>query len=195
MIAHSAGLDIKLATGNIGSAIRRKAIGGEGAILTRYTALRSGAWVTVAPAMPGDVIDIPLQGGELVLQQGSFIASVGDIDVTAVVSGPSRILMKEGVSELRARGTGRILIGSYGGLMPAYNLRAGDAVAIDTGHLVAYDRSISVKIRAHGGVARAVGSAEGLVAHLSGPGRVFVQTRSEANTIGQLFPERAQNRS
>lgn len=64
---------------------------------------------------------------------------------------------------------------------------------VDTGHLVAWDHTVDIEVGALGSAAAAAASGEGLVARVTGPGRVWVQTRKEQQVGSWLSPERRQN--
>ncbi|MDI9443864.1 MAG: AIM24 family protein, partial [Planctomycetota bacterium] len=49
---------------------------------------------------------------------------------------------------------------------------------VDSGHPVAYEPSIRIRIGMAGGIFTSVFSGEGLVTRVSGPGRIYMQSRS-----------------
>ncbi len=49
---------------------------------------------------------------------------------------------------------------------------------VDTGHLVAYEPTVSLRIGLSGGIFSSFFSGEGLVTRVRGPGRVYLQSRS-----------------
>ena len=53
-------------------------------------------------------------------------------------------------------------------------------------HLVAYDDILDMKDRTPGGIAIAMKSGEGMVVELTGPGRVWTQSRNPNELIGWL---------
>jgi uncharacterized protein (AIM24 family) len=54
---------------------------------------------------------------------------------------------------------------------------------------VAFDDSIAVKPRPVGGLKSTVFSGEGLVIEMTGPGRIFIQTRSPQALINWIIPQ------
>ena len=53
-----------------------------------------------------------------------------------------------------------------------------DEYIVDTGHLVAYEPTIDVRIGMAGGLFSSIFSREGLVTRVRGPGRIYLQSRS-----------------
>ncbi len=162
--------------GSIGSAIRRKALGGERALTVRYTATRHGAWVAVAPPLPGDMAAVRVEGG-VVCERGAVVAWDSGVDVDVRYAGARAIILREGVVLLHLSGSGTAVFGAYGGLQE-FKLEQGQEMAVDTGHLVAWDSSVQIRLGVLGSAATATLSQEGIVARLTGPGRVWCQTRS-----------------
>lgn len=97
---------------------------------------------------------------------------------------------------LRATGTGKLLLCTYGGFVRHW-LNEGEQVIVDTGHLVAFDETVQMKVGTLGGVMTSGFTGEGLVAQMTagpGGGAVYIQTRAEAGIRDWLFPKRSQNR-
>ena len=89
---------------------------------------------------------------------------------------------------LRVKGTGTLLVSSYGAIHPV-TLAAGEKYVVDTGHLVAFTESIGFRVRTIGGVKSTMFSGEGLVVDLTGPGRVLLQSRSTDQFLAWLIPQ------
>lgn len=168
--------DIRIA-GSVAKAIARKAMGNESFLLTRFQAEMDGAWVMLAPKFPGDIarVDIPPEG--LLVQPGAYLAHMGDVDVSARPGTVGRFVGQEGAFAVTLRGRGTALLTSYGAIQQ-FTLGPGEVMEVDAGHYVAAGTNVKYKIGTFGGVATAALSGEGLVATLTGPGPVFIQTRS-----------------
>jgi uncharacterized protein (TIGR00266 family) len=162
--------------GSVGAALRRKALGGERALMTRYTAQTQGAWVAVASRLPGDMAAVEVGDGVL-CDRGAVIAWDSGVEVDIKYAGARSIALSAGAVLLRLSGTGTAVFGAYGGIQ-MFDLDGGQDMVVDTGHLVAWDTSVQMRVGMIGGAATATLSGEGLVARMSGPGRVWCQTRS-----------------
>ena len=56
-------------------------IGGESFFLNHFTAGSSGGDLYLATSMPGDMQDIKLEGTNLIVQAGSFVAAEKSVEV------------------------------------------------------------------------------------------------------------------
>ena len=84
----------------------------------------------------------------------------------------------EGGFGFRATGHGEALVNVYGAI-DYLDLRPGEVVTVDTGHVVAYDLGIQFRMRrAAGRTVQSMKTGEGWVFDFTGPGRVLLQTRN-----------------
>lgn len=178
--------------GGVFRSAARKVLGGESFFLTGYEALQSGAWVTLAPAFPGDICDVEVPEDGLVIQAGSYLGHSEGVTQGTEYGGLARIAGKEGAFLVTLDGEGHALLSSYGAIQ-RFDLGPGDELIVDTGHFVASGRSVEYRIGTLQGVTTSVLSGEGLVAQLRGPGPVFTQTRSPVELRSWLFPPRPQD--
>lgn len=180
MALMSDGVNVKGAIpGGIIKGFIRRELGNESFFFAEYTASVDGAWVGVATKFPGDMTVIDLeQTGPLYLVVGSVVAWDEQVEVDTKVGSVGSVAMKGGLFLLGATGSGVLIVGSYGG-MQKIEVARGDRLIIDTGHLVAWGQSMDFKIGPLGGLVTQALSGEGLVAEISGPGMVLVQTRAE----------------
>jgi len=133
------------------------------------------------------MIILQLQDDALLVQSGSYVASSMGIEIDTKWSGAKTFFASEGFVMLRARGTGLLILSSYGAIHPI-DLAAGQRYTIDTGHLVSFSEGLGFNVRPVGGLRSTVFSGEGLVVDLTGPGRVYMQTRSSDAFLTWLLP-------
>lgn len=193
MAAMSAGITVgsSFGPGGVSKAFLRREVGGESLFSTKYTAGVHGAWVALAPRYPGDIQLCEVAPGEdLLIQAGSLLGHTEGITVDVKWAGVRNVVLREGATVLRAHGDGGVLIASYGGLQ-RFDLAEGEDMVVDTGHLVAYGIDVSMKVGMLGGARVAAMSGEGVVARLTGPGPVFIQTRAEQGLANWLIPGRS----
>ena len=74
-----------------------------------------------------------------------------------------------------------------------FELGDGDDVIIDTGYLLAWSKSCKFQVGALGGLKTALLTHEGLVARITGPGVVYVQSRAQRNLREWLIPAMGPN--
>lgn len=188
--------DVQMATSTQGGFMKglRRSIGGESFFVNDFSS-GSGGVVGVAAALPGDMTVATLGGaGAILVQSGSWIASDPSIDVDAKWGGGKAFFSGEGLVLLRCSGQGDLLMSAYGAIRYA-ELAPGEAMTLDTGHVVAFDDSVQYKVRKAGSWKSTILGAEGLVTDFVGPGRVWLQTRSSADLIQWIQSKLPQNRS
>jgi uncharacterized protein (TIGR00266 family) len=189
MVSMSDGVDMDTGTtGGLLQSLGRALVGGESFFQNTFKAPRGGGRVTVAPALPGDMLEVDMQSEHLMVQSGSYVASAMGIEVDTKWSGAKTFFASEGLIMLRARGKGKLLLSSYGAIHEE-TLAEGQKLTVDTGHLVAFTEGIGFKVRSIGGIKSTLFSGEGLVVDLKGPGRVLLQSRSTDQFLAWLIPQ------
>ncbi len=189
MLAMSPGITMETSTqGGVLKGLKRSLLGGESFFMNTYTAQHDGAELYVAPALPGDVVAWPLQGQTLFVQSGSFVASSAGIEVDTQWGGGKTFFSSEGLFMLRIAGHGELVLSAYGAIH-SIDLQAGQGYTVDTGHMVAWTEGITYNVRKVGSWKSTLFSGEGLVCDLTGPGRIYLQTRSQDAFLGWLIPQ------
>ena len=136
--------------------------------------------VAFAAPFPGKIMPVDLDdwGGTLLAQKDSFLCAARGVDIgiaftrrigAGFFGGEGFILQKltgDGLAFLHACGT-----------LEQITLRAGESLRVDTGCLVAFEQTVNYDIKMVPGVKTALFGGEGLFfMHLTGPGRVILQT-------------------
>ena len=173
--------------GGLLRSLSRSFFGGESFFLNVYQAPDFGGQINLAPTLPGDMMILKLQEESLLVQGGSYVASSMGVQIDTSWSGAKTFFASEGLIMLRARGSGLLLLSSYGAIHPI-DLGQGQRYTVDTGHLVSFTEGMGFNVRMVGGVRSTLFSGEGLVVDLTGPGRVYMQTRSEDALLSWLVP-------
>jgi uncharacterized protein (TIGR00266 family) len=187
MLAMSPGITMETSTqGGVMKGLRRAVLGGESFFMNMYTAQSDGAELYVAPALPGDVVAWPING-TLFVQSGSFVASSGGVEVDTNWGGGKTFFSSEGLFMLRIAGQGDLVLSSFGAIH-AIDLQPGQSYTVDTGHMVAWTEGITYNVRKVGNWKSTLFSGEGLVCDLTGPGRIYLQTRSQDAFLSWLVP-------
>ena len=179
--------DVDIATSTQGGFMKglRRSLGGESFFVNDFSS-KSGGLVGVAAALPGDMVLAGLDGSQDVLvQSGSWIASDPSVDVDAKWGGGKTFFSGEGLVLLRCGGRGDMLMSSYGAIRFT-TLSPGETITLDTGHVVAFDAAVQYKVRKAGSWKSTLLGGEGLVTDFTGPGRVWLQTRSSSDLIGWI---------
>jgi uncharacterized protein (TIGR00266 family) len=188
MVSMSSSVSIETkAEGGFLKSLGRAVLGGESFFQNFFVASGQGGEITLAPELPGDMMLIELREQRLMIQAGSFVASEDGVDLTAKVS-VKAFMSTEGISMLEASGTGKLLVSSYGAIFER-QIGSGEKYIVDTSHLVAFDAGMGVTPKAVGGFKSTLFSGEGLVVELTGPGMVYMQTRSPKALIDWIIPQ------
>lgn len=188
MMATSAGVTVQSkAEGGVLKSLKRAALGGESFFITTYTAPAGGGWVDVAPRLPGDLLTLEVAPGRaLFIQKGSWLASSPSVEIDTKWGGFKNLLGSEGGFIVRAGGQGPVVVSCYGAL-ETWDLAAGQTITLDTGHMVAYDESVTMGLRKiAGGLVQTFKSGEGIVFDFTGPGWVMSQTRNPNEFLGWI---------
>ena len=187
MVSHTPGLQMETSTqGGFMKGLKR-AVGGESFFMNTFTAQTAGAELWVAPSLPGDVVAWP-HNGTLYVQSGSYVASSSGIEIDSHWGGAKTFFSSEGLFILRVSGQGELVLSSYGAIH-AVDLQPGQTYTVDTGHMVAWTDGVQYAVRKVGGWKSTFLSGEGLVCDLTGPGRIYLQTRSQDAFLDWLIPK------
>jgi uncharacterized protein (TIGR00266 family) len=174
------------AKGGVFSALKRSMLGGESFFINTFKAAAPGE-VTFAPSLPGDIHDLELKGQTIYVQSGSYIAGSPDIVVDTKWGGAKTFFSREGLFLLKVTGSGKLYLSSFGAIHKV-DLTEGQKYIVDTGHMVAFDEGVNYSVRRAGGLKATLFSGEGLVCELTGPGRIYLQSRSFGAFLSFLIP-------
>jgi uncharacterized protein (TIGR00266 family) len=152
----------------------RRGFGGESMFVNEFSTESEGELVLTQP-FPGDIECMELNGTTLFLQPGAFIACEPRVRLGLGWAGVRMAVAREGLFRLRVSGRGRVWFGAYGGI---FTREVTDETIVDSGHLVAYEPTVEVRIGMAGGLFSSFFSGEGLVTRVRGPGRIYLQSRS-----------------
>ncbi len=180
MMATSSGVDVKSSTqGGVLKGLKRSVLGGESLFITTYTAPTSGGWVDVAHHLAGDVIVSDISpAAPISITKGCWLASAVGVELDTKWGGFKNLFGGEGGFLVHASGEGTVLLACYGAI-DTIDLKEGESVTVDTGHVVAFGSTVTSQIRkVAGGVVQTLKSGEGFVFDFIGPGWVMTQTRN-----------------
>jgi uncharacterized protein (TIGR00266 family) len=183
--------DIQMETharGGVLKSLSRAVLGGESFFVNTYKSKQGGDQILLAPALPGDLSVVELHDQTLLVQSGAYIASSEGVEVNTKWTGAKTFFGKEGAIMLKVSGTGTLIISSYGAIH-AMTLAPGEKFVVDTGHLVSFDERVDYRVKKVAGWKSTLLSGEGLVAELTGPGDINIQSRSQTAFLAWLIPQ------
>ena len=169
--------------------VLKRAVVGETAFVSTFTARGGPGEVSFAPGSPGDIAAIEMNGQVFFVQSSSYLAGDTSLTVDTRWGGARSFFGGEGLFVLQIQGSGLLLVSSYGSIHRK-RLNYGERYVVDTGHLVAWEGHMQYELRkaSSAGWFRSIVSGEGIVAEFTGPGEILIQTRNLAAFAGLLKP-------
>ena len=166
------------------SALIRKAAGGESLFVGEYTH-PTGGEVAFSPAAPGTVETKRLSGGSLMLTGGSFMACTPGISLALKFGGLRAMFSGEGLFVIECGGVGDLFFNTFGALIER---EIDGEFTVDTGHVVAWEPTLSYRLQGMGSLKSTMLSGEGLAMRFSGKGKIYLQTRTMDAMASWLTP-------
>lgn len=162
---------------------------GESLFMASYKAERAGAMIAFASTVAGRIIplDVGATGG-MICQKGAFLCAQESVNlnVTFTKKFSAGLFGGEGFILEDLSGDGIAFL-EIDGDMVEKNLQPGEVLKVDTGNVVAFDRSVQYEIQTVKGLGNIFFGGEGLfLTRLVGPGRVILQTQNIAEFAGRI---------
>ncbi len=188
MSSMSADLDMDAKfNGGFLSGLAKKFLGGESLFVNHFKNKSDQTKkLTLTQGTPGDIRELDLRDQSICLQPGAYICSTSGLKMGVRWAGIASFVGREGLFKLEVSGTGKLWYGAYGGLV---DKEVRGEYIVDSGHLVAYDPSIKLKIKMAGGIFSSLFGGEGLVTKVVGNGKITIQSRSISGLIGWINPK------
>lgn len=185
----SDGIEMKTSgRGGLGKALGRM-LAGESLFLTTYTCTAPAGMITFTPESPGKIIPVTLKAGySVICQKDAFMCAEDSVELemhfrkrlgTGLFGGEGFILQK-----LTGPGTAFVEVA---GEVHMVELKAGERLKVDPGHIAMYEPTCDYDITTIKGVMNWLGGGEGLfLATITGPGKVWLQTMPLSNLANKL---------
>lgn len=162
---------------------------GESMFMAHYTAQAPGTKVAFASTVPGEILPVNVaETGGLICQKGSFLCAEPGVslNITFTKKLSSGFLGGEGFILQELSGQGMAFLEIDGDKI-VKELAAGEVIKVDTGNVVAFDRSVRYEIETVKGLKNIFLGGEGLfLTRLTGPGRVIIQTQNFNEFAGRI---------
>jgi len=196
MVSMSANVEVErgLQSGGIWGALKRTVLGGESFFINTFTAKGGGGEISLAPVLAGDIFIQEMTDQAMLVQSGSYLAGAASLEVDTKWGGAKTFFSGEGLFMLRVSGSGLLLLSSYGAIH-CQDLAEGQKFIVDTGHIVAFEEHVNYEVKKVGNWKSTFLSGEGLVVELTGPGKIWLQTRSFESFMNYLIPKLPKNTS
>ena len=171
-------------------AIKRKLMG-ESLFFTYFRASGAVGEVGFAGHYPGKIQVFELAPGQTIMVQRDgflFAQSTVTLDIAMVRRLGAGLLGGEGFILQRLTGPGAIFVHA-GGDHVDFTLGPGEMLQVQTGHLVAFEPTVTYDIQMVGSIRTAIFGGEGLfLTTLTGPGRVILQSMTLERLRHELAP-------
>lgn len=196
MVWQTEGIEMKTNTkGGLMKGLGRM-LAGESLFMATYSATTDGAKIAFGSTVPGDVIPVNLTGTPgIIAQKKAFLCAQEGVNVSITLTKKfsSGLFGGEGFILQDISGDGYAFL-EVDGDQVVKELAAGEVIKVDTGNVVAFDKTVRYEVETVKGLGNIVFGGEGLfLTKLTGPGRVVLQTQNFndfASRIIAMMPSR-----
>ena len=162
---------------------------GESLFMATYTADRPDTEIAFASTVAGQILPINagLNGG-LICQKGAFLCAQESVNLNITFSKKisSGLFGGEGFILQDISGQGMAFL-EIDGDMIEKQLAPGEVLKVDTGNVVAFEKSVNYEIEMVKGFSNIIFGGEGLfLTKLTGPGKIILQTQNLAEFAGRI---------
>lgn len=168
-----------------------RALSGGGIFMTEYTAPAGNGLIAFAAKVPGQIMQVDVQPGHgyMIHRHGFLCATQGlELSIGFQQSLGAGIFGGNGFVLQKLAGTCSAWV-ELGGEIVTYDLQAGESIQVHPGHIGMFQDSVTFDIRMMRGITNALFGGDGLfIAHLTGPGKVWLQTLTLPNLAHALMP-------
>lgn len=190
MIWQTEGIEMKTDTrGGLLKGLGRM-LSGESLFMATYNATTDGAKIAFGSTVPGDVIPFDLTGTPGILaQRRAFLCAQDGVNISVALTKKvsSGFFGGEGFILQEISGEGHVFL-EVDGDPVVKELAPGEVIKVDTGNVVAFDRTVRYEVETVKGLGNIVFGGEGLfVTKLVGPGRVILQTQNFNDFAGRII--------
>ncbi len=158
--------------------------------MATYRAERAGSMVAFASTVAGEVLAVDVgQNGGMICQKGAFLCAqeTVNLNVTFTKKFSAGLFGGEGFILQDISGTGMVFL-EIDGNKVIKNLAPGEVIKVDTGNVVAFERSVRYEIETVKGLKNIFLGGEGLfLTKLTGPGTVILQTQNFNEFAGRII--------
>lgn len=176
--------------GGVGKALGRM-FAGEKIFQNIYTAQGGNGMIAFASSFPGSIKAFEIgPGKELICQKGVFLAGEAGVQLSVFLNKKigAGLFGGEGFIMQKLSGQG-IAFGEFDGYVAEYELKEGQQIVVDSGHLAAMTATCNMEIKTVAGMKNKIFGGEGLFnTVITGPGHVWLQTMPLSNVAGALIP-------
>ena len=165
-------------------------LSGESLFMATYTALYSGAEMTLAYSFPGAIIALELDGTkEYIAQKSAFLCATPGVELSTYVTKiKAGLFGGEGFIMQRLSGRGIVFL-EVDGTVVEKTLAPGERLKVDTGNIALFESQVNYDVETVKGFTNVLFGGEGLfLSVVQGPGKVWLQSVNAANFAAKIIP-------
>lgn len=163
---------------------------GESLFMATYSSNIDGAKIAFGATAPGDIIAVDLTGTPgLIAQKRAFLCAEDSVqlDIAFTKRLSAGLFGGEGFILQDIHGEGYVFL-EIDGDQVIRELAPGEVIKVDTGNVVAFDKTVTYEIETVKGAANILFGGEGLfITKLTGPGKVILQTQNFNDFAGRII--------
>lgn len=178
-----------ISNGGIGKVFGR-IFTGESLFLNRYTA-RGKGYIAFSSHFVGTIIPVEIKPGkDFIVQKSGHLASYGNVEQTVFMQKKlgTAFFGGEGLVMQRFSGEGIVFV-EIDGYCREYDLKEGERLVLNTGYLAAMEATCDMDVVMVKGAKNVIFGGEGFAnTVVTGPGRIYIQTKPIAQLASSLRP-------
>lgn len=177
MVWQTPNIQMETKGGGIGKMFS-KALSGESIFQNIYTAKNGNGMIAFGSSFPGKIMPINISlEKEIIVQKHSFLVSESSVNLSIYFNKiGAGIFGGEGFVMQKLSGNGIAFIEIDGDIIE-YDLKDGEQMIADTGNVLGFETSVTMKIKQVSGLKNKLLGGEGFFnTILTGPGKIWLQT-------------------
>ncbi len=190
MIWMSPNIKMETIAGNVNKMLGR-IMTGEAAFLNKFTAKEDGEEIAFGSCFPGSIMAVEIdEEHPIIIQKRGFLAGTSGVNLSIFINKKigSGLFGGEGFIMQKVSGKGLAFV-EIDGTSCTYDLKEGEKIVVNTGHLALVSHTCSLDIQMVKGVKNVLFGGEGLfLATVTGPGKVILQTMPIPSLADSLYP-------
>ncbi len=175
--------------GGLGKSIGRM-FSGESLFMATYKAERPGAMIAFASTVAGEVLPVDVGAcGGMICQKGAFLCAEETVNLSVALTKKlsAGFFGGEGFILQDISGNGMVFLEIDGNKVEK-QLAPGEVIKVDTGNVVAFEKSVKYEVETVKGIKNIFFGGEGLfLTKLTGPGKVILQTQNFNEFAGRII--------
>ncbi len=175
--------------GGLGKSIGRM-FSGESLFMATYKAERPGSMVAFASTVAGEVLPVDVGAcGGMICQKGAFLCAQETVNLNVAFTKKlsAGLFGGEGFILQDINGSGMVFLEIDGNKVEK-ELAPGEVLKVDTGNVVAFEKTVQYEVETVKGLKNIFLGGEGLfLTKLTGPGRVILQTQNFNEFAGRII--------